>query len=268
MKSEDTAALAEALAKAQGEIKNAAFNRVNPHFKNKYADLASILDALRGPFAKNQLAISQTTEVHEGNMLMVTYILHSSGQWLRAEYPLPSAVRPQELGSALTYARRYSLSSIAGISADDDDDAEGAEKPNKTLPKKDARDIYMKMQGEVDGMKSRDALKAWGEENADRIKVLPEDWQDILRLRYEEKKAELRQKEAAHPADNSQIDLSAEAVGFLEKLALCGTLRALTMYDKTIAADVNELSGAEADYIRSETEKRRKALQQAEGLAA
>lgn len=268
MKSEDTAALAEALAKAQGEIKNAAFNRVNPHFKNKYADLASILDAIRAPFAKNQLAISQMTEVRDGGMLLVTSILHSSGQWLRAEYPLPSTVRPQELGSALTYARRYSLSSIAGISADDDDDAEGTEKSNKTLPKKDARDIYTKMQAEVDGMKSRDALKVWGAENADRIKVLPEDWQDILRLRYEEKMADLRQKEAPAPQDNSDLDLSAEAVGFLEKLALCGTVRALTMYEKTIAADVAELAAEEADYIRSETEKRKKALQQAESLAA
>lgn len=128
MKSDDIAALADALAKAQGEIKNAAFNRINPHFKNRYADLAAVFDALRGPFSKNQLAVTQTTEIRDGGMILVTTVAHSSGQWFKSEYPLPSTARPQELGSALTYARRYSLSAIAGIAADDDDDAETAEK--------------------------------------------------------------------------------------------------------------------------------------------
>lgn len=65
-----------------------------------------------------------------------------------------------------------------------------------TLPKKDAKEIYLKMQAEVREWNSRDHGKQWMEANRDRIKVLPEDWQDILRLQCEEMLADLRQKEA------------------------------------------------------------------------
>lgn len=66
-----------------------------------------------------------------------------------------------------------------------------------TLPKKDAREIYTKMQSEIRAAISRDHLSEWGKANKDRIAVLPEDWQDILRLQYEEQMADLRNKEAA-----------------------------------------------------------------------
>jgi hypothetical protein len=66
-----------------------------------------------------------------------------------------------------------------------------------TLPKKDAKEIYTKMQGEIRACQSREQLKLWGEANKDRIAILPEDWQDILRLQYEEMSADLRNREAA-----------------------------------------------------------------------
>jgi len=66
-----------------------------------------------------------------------------------------------------------------------------------TLPKKDAKEIYTKMQGEIRECQSREQLKIWGEANKDRIKIMPEDWQDILRLQFEEMLADLRQREAA-----------------------------------------------------------------------
>jgi hypothetical protein len=124
--SEQTAALSEALAKAQAQMTAATFNRVNPHFKSKYADLASVLDAIRKPLADNALSVTQTTEIRDQGLVLVTTLRHSTGQWIASEYPLPTGVKPQELGSALTYARRYSLSAIACIAADEDDDAEGA----------------------------------------------------------------------------------------------------------------------------------------------
>jgi hypothetical protein len=126
MQSEQINELAGALSKAQSAMKAAAFNRTNPHFKNKYADLASVIDAIREPLASNALSFTQTMEIREGGFVLVTTLRHSSGQWVASEYPLPNAAKPQELGSALTYARRYSLSSIVCIAADDDDDAEGA----------------------------------------------------------------------------------------------------------------------------------------------
>ena len=120
--SEQISELAAALAAAQGMMDNAVMNRVNPHFKSKYADLAAIFDAARKPLSANGLAIVQTI----GDGVLHTRLLHTSGQWIASEHPLPMSGRPQEIGSALTYARRYSLSALIGIAADEDDDANAA----------------------------------------------------------------------------------------------------------------------------------------------
>jgi hypothetical protein len=124
--SEQISELAAALAAAQGMMENAVMNRVNPHFKSKYADLAAIFDAARKPLSANGLAIVQTI----GDGVLHTRLLHTSGQWIASEHPLPMSGRPQEIGSALTYARRYSLSALIGIAADEDDDANAAQKKN------------------------------------------------------------------------------------------------------------------------------------------
>ena len=129
--SENINELATALSKAQGATKNATMNRINPHFKSKYADLSSVLDAARAPLAANGLAITQTIEVANGAPLLATTLLHSSGQWLRSEYPLPATAKPHEMGSALTYARRYSLAAIICNSSDEDDDANAATEATK-----------------------------------------------------------------------------------------------------------------------------------------
>ena len=110
--------LAAALAKAQGAMNNASMNRINPHFKSKYADLAALWDAVRKPLSDNGLSVVQI--IRDGSLH--TMLLHTSGQRLCSDYPLPATARPQEMGSALTYARRYSLSALVGIAADEDDD--------------------------------------------------------------------------------------------------------------------------------------------------
>jgi len=124
--SEQISELAAALAAAQGAMQNAVMNRINPHFKSKYADLAAIFDAARKPLSTNGLAIVQTI----GDGVLHTRLLHTSGQWIASEHPLPMSGRPQEIGSALTYARRYSLSALIGIAADEDDDANAANRSN------------------------------------------------------------------------------------------------------------------------------------------
>ena len=133
MQTENTNELATALAKAQAAMQAAKFDKVNPHFKSKYASLAAVIDAIRKPFADNGLCYTQVTEIRENGFVLETTLRHASGQWVASEYPLPTAAKPQELGSALSYARRYSLSAIACIASDeDDDDAEDAEKRKQT----------------------------------------------------------------------------------------------------------------------------------------
>jgi hypothetical protein len=82
--SENIAELATALAKAQGAMTNAAMNRINPHFKSRYADLASILDAIRKPLSDNGLAIMQPTFFTDQEAWVETILMHTSGQWMSA----------------------------------------------------------------------------------------------------------------------------------------------------------------------------------------
>ncbi len=123
MADQPNASIAAALAAAQGQMKNASFDKVNPHFKSKYASLAAILDVIREPLAKNGLAVTQTLEGGANGTLFLITTLRYGAEGINSWYPLPSNVKPQEFGSALTYARRYSLSALLNISADDDDDA-------------------------------------------------------------------------------------------------------------------------------------------------
>lgn len=121
-RSESIGKLAEALAKAQGEIKNAVKDAANPFFKSKYADLASIRDACAGPLAANGLAVIQTPRATEAGVEVETLLAHSSGEWIADTLALPVAkADAQGIGSAITYARRYTLAAFAGVAAEDDD---------------------------------------------------------------------------------------------------------------------------------------------------
>jgi len=115
--------LAAALSKAQAEIKHATKDSANPFFKSSYADLASVWDACKGPLTKYGLSVTQTTDILDnGQAILITTLLHSSGQYIRGRYPLtPVKNDPQAMGSAVTYARRYTLQAIVGIAPDDDD---------------------------------------------------------------------------------------------------------------------------------------------------
>lgn len=120
----DITELAKALAAAQGEFTNPTKDRTNPHFRNKYATLDSMQTATRPILAKHGLAIVQLPTVTPS---LITRLMHSSGQYVESETPITANLKPQEYGSALTYMRRYSYAAILNITADEDDDAEGAQ---------------------------------------------------------------------------------------------------------------------------------------------
>jgi len=123
--------LAPALAKAQAEMTNATLNKVNPHFRSKYADLAGIRDTVTPVLSKHGLSIVQFTSLTNIGFCLVTRLLHESGQYIEGQYPLPELLdKPQAMGSAVTYARRYTLSAMCGIAAEEDDDGEAAQAAN------------------------------------------------------------------------------------------------------------------------------------------
>lgn len=122
-KSDNINELAAALVLAQGKLKAAVKDSSNPHFKSKYADLASVWDACRDALQANGLAVTQLPFSEDGLKVgVVTILTHKSGQWIAGKLVLsPVKTDPQAAGSAITYARRYGLAAIVGVVADDDD---------------------------------------------------------------------------------------------------------------------------------------------------
>ena len=152
MKSEQINELAAALSKVQGNLTHAAKSSDNPFFRSKYADLASVWETCRKLLADNGLSIVQLPDGLEDNCLILdTTMMHSSGQWISSRMKMPLAKSdPQGFGSALTYARRYALAAIVGV-YQDDDDAQGAQKPQtntniSTADKKTATALISELQ--------------------------------------------------------------------------------------------------------------------------
>jgi hypothetical protein len=134
--SENVAAIATALAKAQTELSNPEKAMVGTIYNNRsdspqsfrYASLSSGLDIIRKALGGQQIAVAQTTDIDRANgtVNLTTLLLHTSGEWISSDWPvcqLSETSAPRRMGAALTYARRYALFSMVGIAGEDDLDA-------------------------------------------------------------------------------------------------------------------------------------------------
>ena len=120
--SESIKNLAASLCKAQAEMGGAVKDSKNPFFKSDYADLTSVIKAIKEPFANHGLSYTQFPTNDDGRIGVSTLLMHESGEYLEHSYTLSTTkADPQAAGSAITYARRYALQSIAGIPTADDD---------------------------------------------------------------------------------------------------------------------------------------------------
>ncbi|HEO8091489.1 TPA: ERF family protein, partial [Streptococcus agalactiae] len=135
-KSESITEYAKAFCKAQLEVKQPLKDKDNPFFKSKYVPLENVTEAITTAFANNGISFSQdpTTNTENGYIDVATLVMHTSGEWV--EYG-PLSVKPtkndvQGAGSAITYAKRYALSAIFGITSDQDDDGNEDSKPNNS----------------------------------------------------------------------------------------------------------------------------------------
>ncbi len=135
--SESVAAIATALAKAQTELTNPEKSMVGTIYHNnrgdnpqtfRYAPLSSGLEIVRKILGGQQIAVAQATDVDRANGLinLTTILMHTSGEWISSDWPvcqLSDASVPRRMGAALTYARRYALFTLVGITGEDDLDA-------------------------------------------------------------------------------------------------------------------------------------------------
>jgi ERF superfamily len=140
-RSESIKELAAALAKAQGEFPPVPKNRTaeiptktGGKYSYKYADLSDLIAAVTPALSRNSLAISQDPTVIDGKLCLETMIMHASGEWKSGIYPLQSFERPQEMGSEITYARRYTMAALLGVHAEEDEDGALASNSNDNRP--------------------------------------------------------------------------------------------------------------------------------------
>lgn len=115
-------AISKSLSELQGELKNATKNSINPHFKNRYADLQEVLDTIKPLVSKYALSFTQHPSYCDGVVSVTTLLAHESGEFLQSTCSCPCPkLDPQGVGSAITYLRRYSVQAIFGFASEDDD---------------------------------------------------------------------------------------------------------------------------------------------------
>ena len=121
--------IAAAFVKAQKDFLPAVKSSENPFYNSKYADLASCIDAVIGSLNANGIALVQHTSEADKGVIVHTTFLHESGEVMETGSIFFPAVQntPQAFGSALTYARRYSLMTACGIAPEDDDGHAGSQ---------------------------------------------------------------------------------------------------------------------------------------------
>lgn len=202
--SKSIAKLAAALSKAQGEFGAVQAGRTGQtgHRKYQYADLNSFLTAVRPILSKYGLAVIQrpmpTTE--DRAVCLETLLTHESGEWIGCELELVAEDNtPQKIGSALTYARRYSLISMIGIAPEEDDDGKAASEPaKKKATKKKATKIDAKNPST----------------DVDRSRII----RAAQALEYSAENLRLIIAGSSRPADNLGELTHAEAIGLAEAL--------------------------------------------------
>jgi hypothetical protein len=179
--SESINEITKALAKAQSSMRGARENSINGGFKNKYAGLSQVWKACRESLNENGLAVTQLPELQNGVMVLNTILMHESGQWIKSTLVLQMPSQEtidknrksasQEMGSALTYARRYALASIVGVCpATDDDDGE------KTRPKDEKKEKPLSKEEQESAQQEE---IAWQQKTLSRLKAtLDKDGQD------------------------------------------------------------------------------------------
>lgn len=186
--------IAKAFLKAQTQFAPALKTSTNPHFRSKYAALDACIEAVIDALHQNEIALIQKTHDADGGVKVETHLIHASGESISGGILFVPAIKsdPQAYGSAMTYARRYSLMATCGI-APEDDDANAASKAHEAAEKKpqfnlnaslenigkcktldDLKTVFTGEYKQAPDKKSKDALEA----RKNEIKSLIEDMKE------------------------------------------------------------------------------------------
>jgi hypothetical protein len=155
--------IAPAFIKAKKAFQPALKDKTNPAFRSKYADLGACLEAVEDALLDNGIALYQETSPDETGVTVETILLHESGESIRSgKLHVPASKQdPQGYGSALTYARRYSLMAACGIAPEDDDGNSASRAPAQRQPvqQRQITDVAMLIKG-MEATKTIESLQA------------------------------------------------------------------------------------------------------------
>lgn len=192
-RSESIASIAKALAQFQKEVVQPEKSASNPHFKSKYVPLDNVVKSIADTAPSHGLSYIQTTVTENDKAGVQTLLMHESGEWMEFEpflLPIGQKSTPQAVGSAITYARRYTLSSIFGIASETDDDGNTASDNAKNNPasapvmaNKDQIGTLGKLVTQLAGMVSKDAKELSGKYKLSQTMTLEDAKISMARLK-------------------------------------------------------------------------------------
>jgi hypothetical protein len=175
-KSESIKHLATALSKAQAVMSGAKKSAANPFFKSKYANLEEVIACIKEPFESNGLSFMQFPICEDDRAGVETIVMHESGEWISGSFMLKcTKLDPQGMASAITYARRYGIQSIAGIPSEDDDGNAASQAPKAPMtPAMTSKDAVARLSS---AESQKDLVAVWNsfpidiKQNADVIEL-------------------------------------------------------------------------------------------------
>jgi hypothetical protein len=183
-------AISKALVKAQAAMSHAAKDAKNPHFKSAYSSLASVIDAVRPALSSNGLAFVQKLHTADGGVAVETVLIHESGQEMSFGTLFIPATKQdaQGYGSAISYAKRYSLQAALGIASEDDDGQAAVKtRPAPLQPIK----VTIDMEAAVDEMSAQTSIDALKECFAKWYKSAEGEQKETLKFMYDGIKVKL-----------------------------------------------------------------------------
>lgn len=215
-------------------------------------------DQLRG--IHNVSVVDLAESEREGVFIVTAKVMNGKGRTDAAKGAVPiTGLRGDALANALmkaeTKAKRRATLSICGLGFVLDETeietvpTEAKQKRYKTLPKREAKPLFTALQAEIDGATDREQFTGWFERTKERIELLPEDWQDLIRLKYEEKKADLRAKQPEIGFDSAGWLRDVEgALGGCEDAVGLGEINATVILPGNGRATASDWSKAQTLY--------------------
>ena len=182
-----------AFIKAQQQFAPALKSSLNPHFKSKYASLDNCIEAVIDAFNDNGIGLIQQTHEAESGVIIETILIHTSGEQLSGGKLFVPATKldAQGFGSALTYARRYSLMATCGIAPEDDDGNAASKQPVKLSPSPNLKppvlDIFKFKQMLISSKDEVELKTAWATiypqvKNTEHLSVVQKEYDDMKSL--------------------------------------------------------------------------------------